>query len=385
MTSRRLFVVAGVAALTAGAVLLPSRPLDYMVTPVLGCLGLAALLWWWPSRRRLTAPVVCAAGVMSLLVTLHLVAGPRPGSQPVVPTTLWMMLEPLVLTVTVYLAVRWSPPRPAVAAAVLAAAGTGVQVHRFPVFSPWWEGVAGSLLWTLPALAAAAAGWYLRDLSRRRAAAVEEARRVQRWDLAADLHDFVAHDVSEIVAQAQAAREVLALEPPAAAVLERIETAGLRALTSMDSMVGVLRGRDGPSATPSGGVADIPALVERFGAAGRTAARLKPEVPPQVPREVGNVAYRVVVEALTNVRRHAPGARTVTVGLTVVADRLRTTVTDDGGGRPEAARSSGLGLAGLTERVESVGGELTAGPYRGGWRVVASLPCGKGAVRGGGS
>ena len=92
-------------------------------------------------------------------------------------------------------------------------------------------------------------------------------------------------------------------------------------------------------------------------------------------------AFRVVQEALTNVRRHAADAAEVTVGLRRAGRRLEVTVTDDGRGGtqlPAAAHGGGFGLVSLTERVTALGGELRAGPRAGGgWEVRAVFPAGR--------
>ena len=130
-------------------------------------------------------------------------------------------------------------------------------------------------------------------------------------------------------------------------------------------------------------MAELAGLVERFAAAGPAAAvlELDPALRDGVPPEVATTVYRTVVEALTNVRRHVPAATRVVVS--VAPDdgpgrpRLRATVTDDGGAGPPptGARRGGLGLPGLAERLEALGGTLTAGPHEGGgWRVTAVLP-----------
>jgi len=371
---RRIIAATGAAALAAGAVTLPADPAGHMVTPVAGCVGFAVLLWRWPRSRGWVAAITTGVGVVSIAVTMA-VSGDGRAASAAVPTTLWMMLEPAVLAVLAYLTLRWSTPRVALAAAGTAAVGTALQVQRYLWFDPLWERAAASLLWLFPAMLAAGAGWYLREMAERRRAAVAEARQAQRLDLAADLHDFVAHDVSEIVAQAQAARQVLSPDQAMLAVLERIEAAGLRALSSMDRTVGVLRQPGDAATRPTGGMADIPEIVARFSQAGGTTARLQPEQMPDAPREVAAVAHRIVVEALTNVRRHAPEADTVTVELTDESSALSVTVTDAGGGRSDGGgRASGFGLAGLTQRVEAIGGTLTAGPQGDGWRLAATLP-----------
>ncbi|GGW45331.1 ATP-binding protein [Streptomyces caelestis] len=137
--------------------------------------------------------------------------------------------------------------------------------------------------------------------------------------------------------------------------------------------------------SPRGDLAALPELVEGFrGPVGpKTALRHDPSVPDDLPHEVQAAAYRVVQEALTNVRRHAADATEVTVGLSYDGRVLEVTVRDDGRGvtrLPKAARGGGFGLVGLTERVTALGGKLRTGPRsdRQGWEVIATLPTERG-------
>lgn len=100
--------------------------------------------------------------------------------------------------------------------------------------------------------------------------------------------------------------------------------------------------------------------------------------------EIGTAAHRVVVEALTNVRRHAVRATRVSVDLTTPEEHLVVSVADDGQGgeqRLSATPSSGeggLGLAAMSDRVQRLGGTVEAGPHgRRGWRVTVRLPLGR--------
>ncbi|MFJ9692806.1 sensor histidine kinase [Kitasatospora sp. NPDC101183] len=229
-------------------------------------------------------------------------------------------------------------------------------------------------------------GLYLRGLEDARHRAVAEAKRSQRLELAHDLHDFVAHDVSGMVAQAQAGAYLAAIDPARAVeMFERIEQAGQRALASLDRTVHLLRTEDGGGRGPQPGLAELVQVAEQFTAAGGTAVHLDlPEQP--VPREVEGTVHRIVVEALTNVRRHAPAARTVAVRARHTGGWLELTVTNDGRHQaPERPRrGGGSGLPGLTARVEALGGSLEAGPHEGdSWRVAVALPV-EGAARRGG-
>lgn len=287
----------------------------------------------------------------------------------------WMLAEPAAFTALGFLSTRWSSPRLAAAATFVLAVGAALALLRYVSGDGWLAVVEGST-WAVGPILAATAAVFLRRLEAEHVGAVEAARRRQRLDLASDLHDFVAHDVSEIVARAQAGRMVLAGgDERVEALLARIEEAGLRALGSMDQAVHMLRDEAEQGLRPVGGLADLDELVERFGSAGRVSIALERNLVGEVGREVGAVAHRVVAEALTNVRRHAPEATEVRVDVEAAEGLLRVSVFDNGSGAAKSARDGGgSGLAGLAERAESLGGALEAGPHEGGWRTEVRLP-----------
>lgn len=222
---------------------------------------------------------------------------------------------------------------------------------------------------------------YLRSQDYRRTVAVSETRRSERLAIAADLHDFVAHHVTGILVQTQVARMMADndsddLDP----VLAGIERAATEALASMRRTVGVLRDTDDAAdRRPVGDLAGIAGLIDGFASPVQKATLHRgPAVPDTLPHEVQAAAFRVVQEALTNVRRHAGDATQVTVGLRYEEGRLAVTVSDDGRGGsqlPAAAHGGGFGLVGLRERVTALGGKLHAGPRTGhGWEVRAIFP-----------
>ncbi|MEU6426005.1 histidine kinase [Microbispora sp. NPDC046973] len=253
--------------------------------------------------------------------------------------------------------------------------------------------IIACLLSFIAVVAVAAVALYLRSLDDRRVRAVADARRAQRLETARDLHDFVAHEITGIVLEAQAA-QLGALDPHEARELAvRVEEAGLRALASMDRMVSALRDPDEraaeePPPTRVYGLADLPDLVGRFSATGRIPARLDMpgDLPPVAP-EIASTAYAVVLEALTNVRRHASSATGVVVAVAPAdGPALRVCVTDDDGGGASLTglagddrHGGGTGLIGLAERVKGLGGVLHAGPGAAGWQVSAVLPVPEGA------
>jgi signal transduction histidine kinase len=148
----------------------------------------------------------------------------------------------------------------------------------------------------------------------------------------------------------------------ARASLQPHQDAGRAALTELRDVVVLLRAPDEPAAptAPTGGLADLDALVAAFGRSGMRVGSAVVGVPQPVPDAVGRTAYRVVQEALTNVAKHAGGAGAV-VRLSYTPRRLEVVVDDDGPGTAAAA-GTGHGVAGMRERVAAVGGRLEAGP-----------------------
>ncbi|WP_188194709.1 sensor histidine kinase [Nonomuraea sp. SYSU D8015] len=223
-----------------------------------------------------------------------------------------------------------------------------------------------SLLWTLATAGATAAGLYLRTLDKRRERAVADARRAQRLELARELHDLIGHDLSDILLEAQAAQLV---PDKAMTALGRIEQAGLSALTSMDHTVRMLH--DDPVArAPVRGIGDLPELVARYE---QVSLRMASDL--TVPDGVGAVAYRVVLESLTNARKHAGKCRVEIEIRQAPGAAVEVVVTDEGVRPARNRQGTGLGLIGLAERVEAIGGSFHAGPRQPrGWQVRATIP-----------
>ncbi|WP_405941950.1 sensor histidine kinase [Streptomyces sp. NBC_00207] len=317
--------------------------------------------------RAAYAPLLTAAAVVGIAAALLRVP----------PSWLLLWEGPLLLLLA--LVARWSPVRSAAVAGTLGVAA--VALWPVPLVwesGSWLEACGAAAFWALPALGAVLAGGYLRRQAGLMRQAVRDARRDQQLELARDLHDFVAHDVSAIVVQAQAARFVAAQDPgQAVRALERIETAGLSALASMDRTVHALQEAAGGPTTPVPGLAQLPELVERFEGGALDA---EPEAVRELSREADTTAYRVAVEALTNVRRHAPGAAVVQVAVRRAGPGIELSVVNSAaprgaGGLLARRRRGGTGLAGLRGRVEAAGGCLQAGADAdGGWRVHAVFP-----------
>ncbi|MFD8596087.1 sensor histidine kinase [Kitasatospora sp. NPDC059646] len=279
-------------------------------------------------------------------------------------------------------AVRVLPWRPAaaIAAAGLALMTTGLLAGQAPA-TPFRVGIE---VWTL----ALAAGLGLRLLDHRRRSAAEAARRDERLALARELHDLVAHHITGVVVQAQAARIVARKRPEQLdGTLAGIEAAGADALSAMRRVVGLLRAADDtPGTAPAApGAAELTDLVRRFDGHGPTVRlRLPDRDTAPWPPEVATTVHRIVQESLTNIARHAAHARTAEVSVVHPPGTLTVTVADDAPppGHTRHLRPVGFGLLGMRERVEALGGTFTAGPGpSGGWTVRAELPVPESADR----
>jgi signal transduction histidine kinase len=233
--------------------------------------------------------------------------------------------------------------------------------------------VIAALALALLLVVSVAAGVAARLVGITRARQEDAIRLAQRADFARDLHDYVGHHVTGIVLLAQGARAMAEKKPELVLpALERIEQAGTEAMATMRRMVGLLREGDADFSPPAT-VADVRTLVTEFGAGAKL--ELDGEF-DGLPAELQSTVHRVVMEALTNVRKHSDGAREVAVSVSRSGEWIQVEVADDGRGKH--AGRSGFGLRGLAERVSALGGSIKAGPRAaGGWLVAASLPVGR--------
>jgi signal transduction histidine kinase len=203
----------------------------------------------------------------------------------------------------------------------------------------------------------------------------EQARAEERARLAGEMHDVVTHRVSLMVLQA-GALSVTATDEATRQAAEELRAAGCQALDELRDLVGILRTESDSDQTPS--VSGLPALIAESAAAGTPAELTEDGDPALASPVVGRTAYRIVREALTNARKHAPGA-SVLVQVGYTEQQVRVVVSNgpatQSADRELSATGSGLGLAGLRQRVELVHGTLRAAPAPdGGFRVEAVLP-----------
>ncbi|MFI7024574.1 sensor histidine kinase [Micromonospora sp. NPDC049900] len=314
--------------------------------------------------------------------------------------------------------------RDGVLAGIVAALGVVFAAVRTPsqvawVFTAVFYGLVVGAVW-LAALNVRTRRLYVLSLEER-AATLEREREAQaraavaeeRTRIARELHDVVAHGMAVMIVQADGARYVLDKDPQAAREAVRIVAdTGRQALADMRRLVDVLRepSRPDPATTgpdaapgsstrphaapdPSAGpdrvpepaepthrrpsVAELPALLDRFRAAGLQVRYEVTGRPGALPPAVELTVYRLVQEALTNTLKHAGVGATAEVSLAHHEDTVVLEVLDDGRGRVPAtpAPPGGHGLVGMRERVSVYDGNLTAGPRpTGGWLLRARLP-----------
>ncbi|MFG2990319.1 sensor histidine kinase [Streptomyces sp. NPDC048257] len=240
-------------------------------------------------------------------------------------------------------------------------------------------------------------GWLL---ERERESAARSAVDAERARIAAELHDIVSHNVSLMVVQAGAAREVLTTLPEEAeAAMGAVERAGRDTMTELRHLLGLLApaqdGADAPygaeatQLSPQPSLERLSPLIDRFAFAGLPVeVRISGE-PRPLPAGIDVTAYRIIQEALTNALKHGDGGRTeVTVRYQERALRVEVLgggpsvlTTGAPGPRPAEGRTgpkaegAGRGLLGLRERVAVYGGDLDARRrLGGGFRVRARLP-----------
>jgi signal transduction histidine kinase len=248
--------------------------------------------------------------------------------------------------------------------------------------------------WSVGAAAFIGLGLLLRGLFRSRREAFAQTRRAEaeqaraeaeqdrailaeeRARIARDLHDVAAHRMSMVVVQAQSAQYRLGgLSPEVSAEFDAVAAQAREALNEVRGMLGVLRSEDGrPDTAPQPGAPEVERLLLDTSAAGvsLTWSITGSRAPGPAP---AMVLYRVLQESLANATHHAPGAE---VRVTIdYGDDVRVRVVSGPGQHRPAGRSrtGGHGIRGMTDRVASVGGELSAGPTAGGgWVVTATLP-----------
>lgn len=331
--------------------------------------GALALIW----RRRFPATTLAAVGVTAGIY------GAMDWPDPLIP-----------FGVFVALATVFEHSRPAVKwtawaiTALAALAGTAAVADSDAL--DWWTAV-------LVIAGAPLVGAYLRTrrqlleeaterihrLQAERLRAADDARAAERTRVARELHDVVAHHVTMLVVQAEAAASRPALAGTATqSSLDDLARSGRAAMTELRGLLGVLRHGDTPPLiTPQPTLGDLDKLVADVEASGVTVGVAVDGPLDSLPTAVDLTAFRIVQEGLTNVVKHAPCSK-AEVAVTSSGHDLAIVITNTpapsgNGGRDRS--DGGVGLIGLHERAELLGGTLSAEPGPlGGFRLEAHLP-----------
>jgi signal transduction histidine kinase len=370
---RHLLLIDAAVPVLVGAVIVVGELLhgSTSVRPLPVALGLAAAATLWARRRAPIWTLAVSIALVALLFHTNRAAGPI------------AVLAPAVALYS--LALRRSRVQQLLAAA--AAVATVILADLLHPGRPTiLQTLAHALLVAIPLLAAEAIRThrsYLLLLTERlelseRTREQEAQRRAEheRMRIARELHDVVAHTLTEINIQAAAAAERLGPGEPRA-TLEQIEDSSHGAIGELRAILGVLRdpgGSDAPRA-PAPGVENLTDLIDRARQTGLDVQlQITGEQPARLSDATSLATYRIVQESLTNARRHAPGAP-VRVNLIFnpadlsLAIENAAIVTANGN-----TATPGVGIAGMLERATALRGTLHAGPTPDGFHVQAELP-----------
>ncbi|WP_370412137.1 sensor histidine kinase [Streptomyces fradiae] len=326
-------------------------------------------------RRRRPIPVLAATTAFALV---ELIADQRPA-----PVTMSAVISLFTVAAHTDRPTTWRLGLVTMAVLTFAAMVFGP--------TPWYaQENLGVFAWTGMAAAAGDAVRSRRafvDAIRERAERAErsreeEARRrvaEERLRIARDLHDVVAHHIALVNVQAGVAAHVMDKRPDQAKeALAHVRTASRSALDELRATVGLLRQSGDPEAPtePVSGLAVLDDLLATFRNAGLPVELARTDRAAALPAAVDLAAYRIIQEALTNVRKHAGSEARAEVSVLRVGRTVEITVLDDGPAVvPAPEPGGGHGLVGMRERVTALGGTLTAAPrYGGGFRVQAILP-----------
>ena len=359
------------------------------------CCFVPALAYW----RRALLPAGTSIGVL-LAIWAVIFWTALPYNTGITP---FLLTAPLV----VFAWTRWAPAPAAgwIALAIACAgafaspamymplSGTGFDYYLWSVITHW--AVLAAVFLAARSLRTAALAAEQRTRDAEKAAAAAERERIAR-----ELHDVLAHGLTLIRAQAHAGQVTARTDPEAAvASLTQIASAAGQSLSDVRAFVTLLRETDDASEpAPTGSAAALPAadltaLPQVVTAFTATGMQVTADLPPAeelaaaqttLPLAVRLAVRRIIQEALTNARRHAPAAAVTELQLAIGDREIRITAdtapvvrTPGRSGSPAAGRSTahGWGLTGLAERTALLGGTLTAGPTPApGFHLGARIP-----------
>lgn len=333
-------------------------------------------------RETLLSILIAAAGPLALIAARRF-----PG--PVVAFTA------AVASADLFVGTQGGPPYVALAFAILSAVVRGARIWAWVSVGAAWivsisvAAALGRTDWTPFRIAGTTLGILIvfgigegihnrrarmaefRRLASERRVSVAQAERVR---IARELHDVLAHSLSQINVQAGVGLHLMDKQPDKARdALASIKDTSKSALDEVRSVLGMLRAEgatiDAPL-VPEPDLGRLTSLVEGSGLTVELDDRLTHS---EVPAKVQLALYRIVQESLTNVSRHATGVTRVRVTLAREGDEYVLSVLDDGHSQT-ASESGGRGLIGMRERAELLGGHLTAGPSGAGFEVRAVVP-----------
>lgn len=236
----------------------------------------------------------------------------------------------------------------------------------------WGAWIAGTVFTAIACALARRQRELVDQLRAAQAGLADRARAEERNRIAREMHDVIGHALTVSLLHVSSARLALDEDPDEARrCLDEAERLAQQSLAEVRAAVSLMPGPHASGVTPMPGFDRIEALVESFRRAGTTVSyEIVGEMGPRTASE-GLAVYRILQESLTNVARHAPGSA-ARIRVELAPERTRVVVDSDGvTGR---TTSDGTGVSGMRERAESLGGALTAGPCRSGWRVEAVLP-----------
>jgi len=325
-----------------------------VIAAVTGGLALAA-------RRIQPVPVLVVVVVCRLLIT-------------------WDIANEVALgpaaAVALYSVARSGDRRPRLLIALAAALVmiTAVSILDSDAFLPEFLGESAQMLLPIAiADAARSRADRLRDLIDAEAEARVQAERLR---IARDLHDVVAHGLSTIAVQSGVAAHLLDSKPEQAKeALQIINSTGKQSLEELRAMVGVLRSTDDAPLRPTpSDPDDLSDLIDSAANSGLTVDRsLSGRFPDDVSELCVVALHRIAQEALTNVSRHA-GVNTAELSVEHDETEVRLTVSNRTGSQSGNATSTGVGIIGMRERAEALGGTLTTERSDGRFTVLASIP-----------
>jgi len=352
-------------------------------------LQLPAALFWLvrqPSVTTATAAILAVVGPLALL-------GIRRFPGPVVAVVSLAACADFLLSGS-----SEGPPYVALAFAIVLSVARGARVWAWLSVAVFWVGTvtSGILLnfnWHPARIAVTTLGilivFGIGEAIRTRREHLAEFRRTiaqrkqtevqaERVRIARELHDVLAHSLSQINVQAGVGLHLMQSQPDKASeALASIKETSKTALDEVRSVLGILRAEGGtdPEAplVPEPDLSRLPGLAASVAEQG-VQVDLRSDV-SAAPQSVQLAIYRIVQESLTNVIRHS-GADRVTVTVTVEGGSYVVTVSDNGKTTElGVASEGGRGLLGMRERAELLGGSLSAGPAEGGgFTVVARIP-----------